>query len=113
MLDIQTMCSYIQKAAEAEEIDLDSEMIADFCLASDTYDSLTEDEQAAVNSGIREALETVRNRIAAQISSVNGVTVTGIPGMCSFMYRRVLMDSRQCSSCQKLIRVLCRSFFMT
>ena len=24
MLDIQTMCSYIQKAAEAEEIDLDS-----------------------------------------------------------------------------------------
>ena len=45
MLDIQTMCSYIQKAAEAEEIDLDSEMIADFCLASDTYDSLTEDEQ--------------------------------------------------------------------
>ena len=79
MLDIQTMCSYIQKAAEAEEIDLDSEMIADFCLASDTYDSLTEDEQAAVNSGIREALETVRNRIAAQISSVNGVTVTGNP----------------------------------
>ena len=67
------------KAAEAEEIDLDSEMIADFCLASDTYDSLTEDEQAAVNSGIREALETVRNRIAAQISSVNGVTVTGNP----------------------------------
>lgn len=57
MLDIQTMCSYIQKAAEAEEIDLDSEMIADFCLASDTYDSLTEDEQAAVNSGIREALK--------------------------------------------------------
>ena len=54
-------------------------MIADFCLASDTYDSLTEDEQAAVNSGIREALETVRNRIAAQISSVNGVTVTGNP----------------------------------
>ena len=54
-------------------------MIADFCLARDTYDSLTEDEQAAVNSGIREALETVRNRIAAQISSVNGVTVTGNP----------------------------------
>lgn len=48
MLDIQTMCSYIQKAAEAEEIDLDSEMIADFCLASDTYDSLTEDEQAGL-----------------------------------------------------------------
>ena len=44
MLDIQTMCSYIQKAAEAEEIDLDSEMIADFCLASDTYDSLTEED---------------------------------------------------------------------
>lgn len=78
-LDIQTMCSYIQKAAEAEELDLDSEMIADFYLASDTYDSLTEEEQVAVDSGIRDALETVRNRIAAQISSVNGVTVTGNP----------------------------------
>ena len=78
-LDIQTICSYIQKAAEAEELDLDSEMIADFYLASNTYDSLTEEEQVAVDSGIRDALETVRNRIAAQISSVNGVTVTGNP----------------------------------
>lgn len=52
MLDIQTMCSYIQKAAEAEEIGSgfrDDLQIS--VLPVTTYDSLTEDEQAAVNSG--------------------------------------------------------------
>ncbi|URW86536.1 hypothetical protein M5E86_02185 [Blautia wexlerae] len=97
MLDIQTMCSYIQKVAEAEEIDLDSEMIADFCLASDTYDSLTEDEQAAVNSRDQRGTGNCPEPYCSsdffcQWSNSNRESLV----CASFMYRRVLMDSRQC-----------------
>lgn len=58
------MISCIQEAAALEEIDLSSETVSKFFLASDTYDSLTEEEQAEIDAGVKEALETVRNRIA-------------------------------------------------
>mgnify|MGYP000497199276 CR=1 FL=1 len=73
------MISCIQEAAALEEIDLSSETVSKFFLASDTYDSLTEEEQAEIDAGVKEALETVRNRIAALISSDSGVTATGNP----------------------------------
>ena len=73
------MISCIQEAAALEEIDLSSETVSKFFLASDTYDSLTEEEQAEIDPEIKEALETVRNRIAALISSDSGVTATGNP----------------------------------
>ena len=78
-LDIPAMISCIQEAAALEEIDLSSETVSKFFLASDTYDSLTEEEQAEIDPEIKEALETVRNRIAALISSDSGVTATGNP----------------------------------
>ena len=78
-LDIPAMISCIQEAAALEEIDLSSETVSKFFLASDTYDSLTEEEQAEIDAGVKEALETVRNRIAALISSDSGVTATGNP----------------------------------
>ena len=78
-LDMQTVASYIQEAAAAEELDLSSDRITNFFLASDAYDSLTEEEKKELSPEITEALETVRNRIAVQISSVNGVTVSGNP----------------------------------
>ena len=78
-MDMQTMIACIQKAAAMEEPDLSSDTVTDFFLASDTYDSLTEEEKAALPSGIAEALETAQNRIAAQISTADGVTVTGNP----------------------------------
>ncbi|MFR5915353.1 MAG: hypothetical protein ACLUGJ_09960 [Blautia wexlerae] len=82
MLDIpdhDVLC--IQEAAAAQrEIDLDlrdgREVLS---CRSDTYDSLTEEEQAEIDPEIKEALETVRNRIAALISSDSGVTATGNP----------------------------------
>ena len=43
-LDIPAMISCIQEAAALEEIDLSSETVSKFFLASDTYDSLTEEE---------------------------------------------------------------------
>ena len=78
-LDMQTVASYIQEAAAAEELDLSSDRITNFFLASDAYDSLTEEEKKELSPEITEALETVRNRIAVQISSANGVTVSGNP----------------------------------
>lgn len=78
-LDIPAMISCIQEAAALEEIDLSSETVSKFFLASDTYDSLTEEEQAEIDAGVKETLETVRNRIAALISSDSGVTATGNP----------------------------------
>lgn len=44
-LDMQTVASYIQEAAAAEELDLSSDRITNFFLASDAYDSLTEEEK--------------------------------------------------------------------
>ena len=78
-LDMQTVASYIQEAAAAEELDLSSDRITNFFLASDAYDSLTEEEKKELSPETTEALETVRNRIAVQISSANGVTVSGNP----------------------------------
>ena len=113
-LDMQTMVSYIQEAAATEEIDLSSDTIINFLLASNVYDDLTEEEKTALSPEITKALETVRNRIAVQISSVNGVTVTDNPW---YVQLHVQEDSEQEQTIRvllymKLIRVLCRSLSM-
>lgn len=76
---LEVLLSYIREAAACEELDLSSEIFANFVQASDAYDAMTQEEKAEISQEDTDALESVRDRISQQISSVNGVTVAGNP----------------------------------
>lgn len=71
--------SYIREAAACQELDLSSEIFANFVQASDAFDAMTQEELAEISQEDMDALESVRDRIAQQISSAEGVTVMGNP----------------------------------
>lgn len=71
--------SYIREAAACQELDLSSEIFANFVQVSDAFDAMTQEELAEISQEDMDALESVRDRIAQQISSAEGVTVMGNP----------------------------------
>ena len=76
---VSEIATAVLAAMEQTTPDLESSVIQEFLEASDAYDALEKSQKEQISLDIVEKLETVRERIAAILSTDCGFTVTGNP----------------------------------